>query len=585
MTTIRFKQLLTSIVFLLLLQSLNSWAEESTKDLEKSPEPAAVPESLKSPRATMTTFIRSMNDIKRGQPERIQDAVSSLDLDAVNKLVREEQGRTLAWTLLEILDRTRVIQLDRVPARTKGKPYTFHTYSNGKVRISRLKDGRWLFDQETIAKLPAILDGLGEKKKVKGVAQGNKYLPWHIRLRQSLPQGFKEKSFLLENWHWIGLFLIILVGVAIDRQVSWLLRHTVRRWRKRTEHKEFVAVSDQILRPLGLMAMAIVWWVGLNLLGLPESAMVILLVAVKFLASISGVWAAYRLVDLISVYLERHARASRSKLDDALVPLIPKTLKIFITVIGFLFIADNLNLNITSLLAGLGLGGLAFALAAKDMVQNLFGSVTVLMDRTFSVGDWVVVGDIEGTVEQIGFRSTRIRTFYNSVMTVPNSKFITADVDNMGERRFRRLKTMISLTYNTPPDKIESFCEGARELVRQHPYMRKDYYHVYFNGMSASSLDILVYVFWQTPDWSTELRERHRFLLDLLRLAQRLGVEYAFPTQTLYMKSEPEGENIPIPETEQEAALTQGRELARAIVAETTGMNTKPPPVVFPSVS
>ncbi len=135
--------------------------------------------------------------------------------------------------------------------------------------------------------------------------------------------------------------------------------------------------------------------------------MLVLLVAVKFLASISGVWAAYRLVDVISAHLLRRAQLTESKLDDALVPLIPRILKLFVTVIGFVFATDNLNVDVSSLLAGLGLGGLAFALAAKDMVQNLFGSVTVLMDRTFLVGDWVIVGSVEGTVENIGFRSTR----------------------------------------------------------------------------------------------------------------------------------------------------------------------------------
>ncbi len=226
------------------------------------------------------------------------------------------------------------------------------------------------------------------------------------------------------------------------------------------------------------MAMAFLWWIGINLLGLPEGAMLVLLVAVKFLAGVSMVWAAYRLVDLASIHLLERARRSKNKLDDALVPLIPKTFKIFVTVVGVIFVADNRNIDISSLLAGLGLGGLAFALAAKDMVQNLFGSITVLMDQTFLVGDWVVIGDVEGTVERIGFRSTRIRTFYNSVVGVPNSQLITASVDNMGRRRYRRMSTKLGLTYDTPPERIEAFCEGVRELVLRHPYMRKDYVHI-----------------------------------------------------------------------------------------------------------
>jgi len=547
--------------------------------------PPPVPESLSSPRATIGTFLNAMNDIKRGMPERIDDAVSTLDLSDVSQLIRKERGRDLAWMLLEVMDRTRIVGVSKLSNRTTGKPYIFQKYNAGAVQVSRLADGRWLFDKETVTKLSAILDELADKAKVRGKdkAGDEVYLPWHIRIRAKLPDHFKQEGFLLENWQWLGILVVIVIGVLLDKLVSLMLRFLVRFWRDRAKHAEFHEISDQILRPLGLMAMAVSWWVGINLLGLQEEAMLILLVAVKFLAGVSGVWAAYRLVDLLGAYLMTRAHRTDSKLDDVLFPLIPRSLKIFVTVIGVVFVAENLNMDISSLLAGLGLGGLAFALAAKDMVQNLFGSITILLDRTFSVGDWIIVGDTEGTVEGIGFRSTRIRTFYNSVVTVPNSCFITAEVDNMGQRRYRRLNCNLGLTYDTPPDRIEAFCEGVRELVRQHPYMRKDYYHVYLNQYAASSLNVLVYVFWETPDWSTELRERHRFMLDVLRLAQRLKVEFAFPTQTLYMKSEESKAGLGSIEP-QEAAFEAGRREAKAIVAETTGTGVKPPPVVFPPI-
>ncbi|MBW9262205.1 MAG: mechanosensitive ion channel family protein [Candidatus Thiodiazotropha sp. (ex. Lucinisca nassula)] len=575
-----------SLLFLLLLSLFSQplWAEETkaNADTEQSEsKPAAVPQTLKSPRATMETFLHAMNDIKRGAPERIDAAVTTLDLSAINSLVRKEQGSDLAWMLIEVMDRTRVVDLKKVPNQSDGPTYLFHSYDNGDIRIARTESGAWLFDQNTISQLPAIMDEVAETQRVDGKQAESSKIPWHIRFRQQIPASFKATTFLLPNWQWLGLLFTIMLGVVADKLLSFFLRSGVRRWRNQTKHQEFKEISEDILRPLGLMAMALIWWSGINLMGLTENVMLILLVAVKFLASISGVWAAYRLVDLVSAFLHKRAQLTENKLDDALVPLIPRTLKIFVTVIGFVFIADNLNVDISSLLAGLGLGGLAFALAAKDMVQNLFGSVTVLMDRTFSVGDWIVVDGVEGSVERIGFRSTRIRTFYNSVVTVPNSKFITATVDNMGERRYRRLSCKLSLTYDTPPDRIEAFCEGVRELVRQHPYMRKDYYQVYLNEFAASSLDVLLYVFWETPEWNTELRERHRFMLDILRLAQGLEVEFAFPTQTLYMKQE-EGDGSASDEMSQSKAQQLGQSLAQQIVADTTGTGVKPPPVTFP---
>jgi MscS family membrane protein len=570
------------LIVALLTCTHSGWAGKTPTNGEETETSAAeaVPENLNSPRATMETFLHAMNDIKRGVPDRIETAISTLDLSDINPLVRNERGEDLAWMLLEVLDRTKIIDVKKIPNRLEGSRYLFKRYRNGEVAISRSASGRWLFDLNTINNLPAIMDEVATTERVTGEDDEASFVPWHIRFRQKVPLSLKQSTFLLQNWQWIGLLLTILSGVIIDKIVTYFLKTGVQRWRKSSRHEEFKEISQDILRPLGLMAMAIIWWGSINLMGLPENVMLVLLLAVKFLASISGVWAAYRLVDLVSAYLHKQAQKSANKLDDALVPLIPRTLKVFVTVIGFVFIADNLNIDISSLLAGLGLGGLAFALAAKDMVQNLFGSVTVLMDRTFSVGDWIVIDDVEGTVERIGFRSTRVRTFYNSVVTVPNSKFITATVDNMGERRYRRLSCKLSLTYNTPPDRIEAFCEGIRELVRQHPYMRKDYYHVYLNEFAASSLDVLLYVFWETPEWNTELRERHRFILDILRLAQRLGVEFAFPTQTLYMKKVEE--TVSATEMDQQQAFELGQSHAKSIVAETTGTGVKPPPVVFP---
>jgi len=538
--------------------------------------------NLSSPRKTLGTFLQSMNDIKSGQPERIKNAVKTLDLSLINPLIRDEKGRDIAWLLLEAIDKTQVVNLNKIPDRKTGQDYIFSRYSNGSIEITRIDGANWKFSSSTVNALPNIIDELSSKNSLKKGETTSDYLPWQISFRQQLPESLRSRTFLLENWKWLGILLIIAVGVILDKLTAFVLQLSIKKSRARAKTTAFAETPDDLLRPFGMMAMAIVWWGGLNLLSLPDQAMIILLVAVKILAGFAGVWAAYRLVDLITQYLRFKAGLTDNKVDDVLVPLISKTLKVFVTVIGITFVASNLNLNVSSLLASLGLGGLAFALAAKDVVQNLFGSVTVILDQTFHVGDWIVVNDVEGSVEEIGLRSTKIRTFYDSLITLPNSAFITANVDNMGQRRYRRLKCQVSLTYDTPPDQIESFCEGVRELIRLHPYMRKDYFHVYLNELSASSLDILVYVFWETPDWSTELRERQRFLLDILRLANALGIELAFPTQTLHVRNYPEGASSETRDIKNISELTQqSKDTAKSIVTESTGLDKRPPPVTF----
>ena len=161
----------------------------------------------------------------------------------------------------------------------------------------------------------------------------------------------------------------------------------------------------------------------------------------------------------------------------------------------------------------------------------------------------------------MGFRSTRIRTFHNSVITLPNSKLTTASVDNMGRRKYRRFSAKLGVQYDTTPDQIEAFCEGIRELLRQHPYTRKDYFQVYLNEFSDSSLNIFLYCFFDCSDWSIELRERHRLIVDILRLAKELHVEFAFPTRTLHMLSHTEGASLP-----PDVSAVDGRKAAERIV-------------------
>lgn len=572
----------TLLALILLFAFSPSFAAEATETATEVVEPANQL-GLSTARETFTTFLHSMNDIKRGKAERIDNATRTLDLSAINPLIRQEKGRSLAWLLLEAIDKTKIIRLKKIPNTTSGKPYIFARYDSGNISIKQLDDGRWLFAQSSLAALPDIIEELASKKSLKVEKDNAQFIPWDIQLRQQLPESLRVRSFLLENWKWLGILLIIAIGIVVDKICSILLQFIVKRFRQTTKTLAFKDTPIDMLRPLAMLMMAAIWWAGLNLLALPDQAMIILVVAVKMLAGTAGVWGAYRLVDLVTLYLSHQANKTDTKVDDVLVPLIRKTLKVFVTVIGITFVASNLNLNVSSLLASLGLGGLAFALAAKDVVQNLFGSITVILDQTFHTGDWIVVNDIEGSVEEVGLRSTKIRTFYDSLITIPNAIFITANVDNMGQRRYRRLKCNVSLTYDTSPDKVEAFCEGVRELIRLHPYMRKDYFHVYLNNLGPSSLDVLVYVFWETPDWSTELRERQRFLLDILRLAKAQQIDMAFPTQTLHLLTP--ADSNPASNTAETPSLDslsqQFKDSAKDIVTQSTGINKKPPPVSF----
>jgi MscS family membrane protein len=387
-------------------------------------------------------------------------------------------------------------------------------------------------------------------------------------IRARLPaEWLRESTFILENWQWLGLLALALVGMVIDRAVVLVLRGMLGRLLRRRGGELARDVLRQGLRPLGYLAMALVWWIGFPVLNLEGQAREIIDFAVTLIMVSAVVWSLYRLVDVGSAFAQARAAQTSTRFDDLLVPMLRKAVKVFVVAFGLVFIADNLDIDISSMLAGLGIGGLAIALAAKDTVSNLFGSLTVLVDRPFAVGDWVVIDGADGTVEEISFRSTRIRTFYDSQITMPNAKLLTTIVDNYGRRRYRRWNTTLGIAYETPPERIEALCEGIRELVRVHPHTRKDYFHVYANAFGSSSIDVMIYVFHEVPDWSAELRERHRLMLDILRLANRLGVTIAYPTQLVYHAADPgAAEPAPWPEAGRVAAEGElGRREARAI--------------------
>jgi len=408
-----------------------------------------------------------------------------------------------------------------------------------------------------------------------------------FELRESVPDALRQRPFLLEHWQWIGLLLLAFLGALVGRVVSFFLRLLTRR----AARSERLEVDKQVMvgfeRPFSLFVMAWIMLWMLPAVQLEPRVFRVLRLGVVVFLSLTGVWSTYRLVDVGASWLQSMARKTNNRFDDMLVPLVRRMAKIFLTFVGIVYVASYLTEDLYGIVAGLSIGSLAVGFAAKDSIENLFGTITVLLDKPFQLGDWITVGEVDGTVEEVGFRSTKIRTFYNSLITVPNSTFISAQIDNWGARRYRRIKTNVGLAYDTPPLKVEAFCEALRELVRKHPYTRKDYYHVYLNAFGPSSLDVLVYCFVETPDWSTELREKHRLYLDILRVAEGLGVEIAFPTQTLHLRTSEAGDAPPAPGPgpvdNARGAEQQGRQLADLIVKESLAEyeGQKPPPVVI----
>lgn len=410
------------------------------------------------------------------------------------------------------------------------------------IVLVRRPDGNWAFASSTVDGSEQLFRRLGRLPSRWG-EEGDELTP---ALRIERWVAFRLESVVSDRilwaslagipaWKWALIAAIILAGFVAD-MLAWTVLRLA--WWAIFARRGITAdpkVVRRAVRPFALLSAAMVWYFGKDLLGLPRLPETIVRVAVLAVLVSASVWAAYRVVDLVGDVLARRASRSNTKIDDLLVPLGRKTAKVLVTLFGIVFVAQALDYEILPLLTGLGIGGLAVAFAAKDTIENFFGSIAVIADRPFEVGDWIKVGEVEGVVEELGLRSTRIRTFYDSIVSVPNATLVRATVDNFGRRRYRRFSTHLAIEYGTPPDTIEAFCENIREIIRKHPRTRKDSFHIYLNRFGESSLDVLIYIFHDCPDWASELAERQRFMLDVLRLAQEMGVNLAFPTRTVHV--------------------------------------------------
>ena len=249
-------------------------------------------------------------------------------------------------------------------------------------------------------------------------------------------------------------------------------------------------------------------------------------------------WFLFNLVDMVDHYLNKWAARTESTLDDHLAPLLRKSLRIFIVVMAGLMAIQTFGYPVTGVLASLGIGGLAFALAARDTVSNIFGSLMIIFDRPFHVGDWIKAGDMEGTVEEVGFRSTKIRTFAKTLISVPNNIIANLALDNYSRMPKRRIRLTVGVTYDATPTQMREAVSRIRELLKTHPAIDQEFSLVNFTDFGASSLDIMVYCFTTTTVWGEYLDAREDVCLKIMDTLAELGLDIAFPSTTVYLRQD-----------------------------------------------
>jgi MscS family membrane protein len=350
---------------------------------------------------------------------------------------------------------------------------------------------------------------------------------------------------------WIKLLaclVLLLVVMIVERLLRWGLKRKIEAIPYRAGVISWLRLFlNAIVKPLSLFIYVYGIYAALSPLyghfeGADGSNLVLLVV--KRSADIGGTvalfWFFYHLVVLLDARLVKWADGTDSNVDNMLAPLIGKTLRIFIVIIGVMMVLQNLTgIKIGPLLASLGIGGLAVALAAKDSIANFFGTLTILFDKPFQAGDRIVINTFDGTVESVGFRSTRIRLLNGHLVSIPNEKVANTEVENVGRRPNIRWLTQIGITYDTPHGKVQEAVEILREILKDHEGMDPEFPpRVHFNGFNDWSLNITVVAWYHPPEYWDFQAWLQRTCLDILTRFETAGIDFAFPSQTLYLANE-----------------------------------------------
>lgn len=249
-------------------------------------------------------------------------------------------------------------------------------------------------------------------------------------------------------------------------------------------------------------------------------------------------WGFYRMAGCEEVTNTLIAKRLQIKENSAIVPVISSIERFVVVALAILIVAQEWNYSISGLLAGLGLGGLAFALAAKDMLSNLFGGLVIILDKPFVIGDWITIGDIEGTVEDMNFRSVKIRTFAQALVTVPNSKIADNPVTNFSRMGKRRVILTIGLKYGTTAEQIKVCTQKIRNMLLDDDNIDSETVIVTFDSFSESSMDLMLQFFTVTTDWEKYLQAKEKVLLAIIDILDSENVEMAFPTRTLHIEKD-----------------------------------------------
>jgi MscS family membrane protein len=388
---------------------------------------------------------------------------------------------------------------------------------------------KWYYSQETIKNLDDIY---------------NDVFPWYVlKLEELMPDFGHKKVFEIEVWKYVGLLIMLIIAFllhAIFKRFTFFVLRKVHSYFLHNDGLAIAKVLKKLAHPIGLLiALSFIDKVFPSF----QFSLTInkwVFVGLNIAQTVFWIYVFLKLVQVVMHVYSEFTERTVSKLDDQLVPILNNFLTGIVIFVGILKMLTVLGFDATTVIAGASIGGLAVALASQDTVRNLIGTFMIFLDKPFHIGDWIEADEVVGSVEEVGFRSSRIRAVDTSIYQIPNSKLSEIVINNKGLRLYRRYNTKLGLRYDTPPELIEAFVKGLRELIIAHPETRTESYNVEFTGFGDSALLIMINVYFKSLEWGTEQSSKHRLHIAIVKLAKALGVDFAFPSSSLIIEQFPE---------------------------------------------
>jgi MscS family membrane protein len=516
-----------AVTIALLAAALPAWPQSLGKlfgsnNAPSAPTASADPFNRTTPRGSITSFLTACAQ------ERFVAATRYLDLSGIPPKDRTEQGPELAKDLNQLLDHDLDFEVENLSDQPEGN--TRDALGAGREILARLDINGvsstlelqrvtqnqvpiWQVSADSVARVAELNTLAGESS-----------------FEKKLPQILvKTKLVGTPVWVWIALVAMALVLSLLSRLFSRVFIALLRRYVSRLDSPSKAARVEALVEPMSLLVSVVIFRALMETLDPSALLRDYLLRLLTLLFALGAAALAMRITDAIGDHILIRLDAKERAISYSVLPLGVRVVKICIFCVAVLFILASWGYNTNAILAGVGVGGLAVALAAQKTLENLFGGVSLISDRPVLVGETCVFGGQQGTIEDIGLRSTRVRTLDRTLVTIPNSSFSTMTLENLSRRDRLWFHPTLRLRRDTPPERLREFMEALRRMLEEHPMVDASGVPLRFARISDQALELDVFAYVRTPDGNEYLKVQTELLLKFLEASIDLGVGFAVP--------------------------------------------------------